>query len=54
MPERRTVATKDVTIFLERAGLSEERVNKMLDMYGASKQMYSPQLDVDFLIEEGR
>ncbi|MEO1288464.1 MAG: MBL fold metallo-hydrolase, partial [Chloroflexota bacterium] len=31
--ERRTVATKDVTIFLERAGLSQERVNKMLDMY---------------------
>ncbi|GAB5492392.1 MAG: MBL fold metallo-hydrolase [Phototrophicaceae bacterium] len=52
-PERRTVATKDVTIFLERAGLSEERVNKMLDMYGASKQMFTS-VDVDFLIEEGQ
>lgn len=51
--ERRTVATKDVTIFLERAGLSEERVNKMLEMYGASKQMFTS-VDVDFIIEEGQ
>lgn len=50
--ERRTVATKDVTIFLERAGLSQERVDKMLDMYGASKQLYQS-VEVDFMFEEG-
>ncbi|MGB7337760.1 MAG: MBL fold metallo-hydrolase [Phototrophicaceae bacterium] len=50
--ERRTVATKDVTIFLERAGLSQERVNKMLDMYGASKQLFTS-VTVDFMVEEG-
>lgn len=51
--ERRTVATKDVTIFLERAGLSQERVNKMLDMYGASKQLFTS-VKVDFMVEEGK
>lgn len=50
--ERRTVATKDVQIFMERAGLSEERVQKMLNMYGASKQMFKS-VDVDFTFEEG-
>lgn len=50
--ERRTVATKDVQIFMERAGLSQERVQKMLDMYGASKQLFKS-VDVDFTFEEG-
>lgn len=51
--ERRTVATKDVVVFMERAGLSPERVEKMILMYGASKQLFSS-VDVDFMVEEGK
>jgi len=50
--ERRTVATKDVVVFMERAGLSQERVDKMIGMYSASKQLFSS-VKVDFMIEEG-
>ncbi|MEL6309998.1 MAG: MBL fold metallo-hydrolase [Chloroflexota bacterium] len=52
-PERRTIATKDVMIFMERAGLSDDKVQKMLDMYGASKQLFQS-VKVDFMVEEGQ
>lgn len=51
--ERRTIATKDVTIFLKRAGLSDERVALMINMYGMSKQLYQSE-PVDFTVEEGQ
>lgn len=51
--ERRVVATKDVTIFLKRAGIPEERLPKLLEMYNFSKQHYQS-VQVDFLVEEGR
>lgn len=50
--ERRTVAKKDVVIFLERAGLSPERVEKMIIMYDFSKQLFKS-VNVDFTFEEG-
>jgi glyoxylase-like metal-dependent hydrolase (beta-lactamase superfamily II) len=51
--ERRVVATKDVTIFMKRAGVPEERLPKLLEMYNFSKQHYQS-VSVDFLVEEGR
>lgn len=51
--ERRTVATKDVTIFLKRAGIPEERLPSLLEMYNFSKQHYQS-VAVDFIVEEGR
>lgn len=51
--ERRTVATKDLTIFLERAGVREERLKQMIDMYNFSKQQFRS-VDVDFMVEEGQ
>jgi glyoxylase-like metal-dependent hydrolase (beta-lactamase superfamily II) len=51
--ERRTIATKDVTIFLQRAGVSAERLPSLLDMYNISKQHFHS-VQVDFLVEENR
>ena len=50
--ERRTVATKDLTIFLERAGVRDERRTDLLNMYGFSKQ-HVQSVAVDFTFEEG-
>lgn len=51
--ERVVVATKNLTIYLERAGLSSERMAQMLDMYGFSKQ-HVRSAGVDFVLEEGQ
>jgi glyoxylase-like metal-dependent hydrolase (beta-lactamase superfamily II) len=51
--ERVVVATKNLTIYLERAGLTGERLDKMLDMYGFSKQ-HVRSVAVDFALEEGK
>jgi glyoxylase-like metal-dependent hydrolase (beta-lactamase superfamily II) len=50
--ERRTIATKDVTIFMQRAGVPVERLPSLLEMYNLSKQHYHS-VQVDFLVEEG-
>jgi glyoxylase-like metal-dependent hydrolase (beta-lactamase superfamily II) len=50
--ERRLVANKDLTIFLERAGLNPERQAKMLDLYNWSKQ-HIKSIPVSFVVEEG-
>ena len=50
--ERVVVATKNLTIYLERAGLNSERMAQMLDMYGFSKQ-HVRSVGVDFVLEEG-
>lgn len=49
--ERVVVATKDLTIYLERAGVREERLDQLLDMYAFSKQ-YARSVPVGFMIEE--
>jgi glyoxylase-like metal-dependent hydrolase (beta-lactamase superfamily II) len=51
--ERVVVATKNLTIYLERAGLRGERLAQMLDMYGFSKQ-HIRSVGVDFVLEEGK
>ena len=51
--ERRTVATKDLMIFLERAGVSQSRLAKLNEMYNWSKQ-HVKSVPVDFLVEEGQ
>ena len=50
--ERRTIASKDVRIFLERAGVREERLKQLIDMYEFSKQQFQS-VNVDFMFEEG-
>lgn len=49
--ERRIVATKDLGIFLERAGVSAERQEKLMDMYGFSKE-HVKSVSVAFTVEE--
>lgn len=49
--ERRTVATKDLRIFLERAGVSQARMLKLMAMYGFTKQ-HVTSMPVDFTVEE--
>jgi len=51
--ERVVVATKNLSIYLERAGLSPERLAQMLDMYSFSKQ-HVRSVGVDFMLEEGQ
>ena len=51
--ERRLVATKDLMIFLERAGVSEHHLQKLKEMYNWSKQ-HVKSVKVDFLVEEGQ
>lgn len=50
--ERVAVATKNLTIYLQRAGVSAERMPQLLEMYGFSKQHFRS-VPVDFLLEEG-
>ena len=51
--ERRTVATKDLMIFLERAGVRQERREQLKEMYNWSKQ-HVRSVGVDFMVEEGQ
>lgn len=51
--ERRTVATKDLKIFMQRAGVREERLAQMIEMYNFSKQHFTS-VDVAFIVEEGQ
>lgn len=50
--ERVVVATKDLAIYLERAGVRDEHLKQLLSMYGFSKQ-HVRSVNVDFMIEEG-
>jgi glyoxylase-like metal-dependent hydrolase (beta-lactamase superfamily II) len=50
--ERLIVTTKNLHIFLERAGLSEDKVRKLLDMYKWSKDLFQA-AQVDFSFREG-
>lgn len=50
--ERVAVATKNLTIYLQRAGVSQERMPQLLDMYGFSKQHFRS-VAVDFTLNEG-
>lgn len=52
-PERVVVATRNLAIYLERAGLREERLAQMLEMYGFSKQHVQAIEKVDMLLEDG-
>jgi glyoxylase-like metal-dependent hydrolase (beta-lactamase superfamily II) len=49
--ERVIMATKDLTVYLERAGVPEERRSQMLDMYGFAKK-HVKSVHVDFSIDE--
>ncbi|MDQ7025527.1 MAG: MBL fold metallo-hydrolase [Anaerolineae bacterium] len=51
--ERRTVATKDLMIFFERAGVPQHRIQKLKEMYNWSKQ-HVKSVKVDFMVEEGQ
>lgn len=50
--ERVVVATKNLTIYLQRAGVSPERLPQLLDMYGFSKRHFRS-VSVDFMLQEG-
>lgn len=50
--ERVIVATKNLTIYLQRAGVREERLTGLLDMYSFSKK-HVRSVSVDFTLEEG-
>jgi len=50
--ERRIVVSKDLQVFLERAGLSRARVADMIEMNHWSKGLFRP-LHVDIVLEEG-
>lgn len=49
--ERRTIATKDLTIFLERSGVREKRITELIEMYNFSKQLFKS-VDVQFMVDE--
>lgn len=49
--ERVVVATKNLTIYLQRAGVREERLAELLNMYGFSKQ-HVRSVKVDFTMED--
>lgn len=51
--ERVVVATKNLTIYLERAGVRGDRLGQLLEMYGFSKR-HVRSVNVDFLLEEGQ
>jgi glyoxylase-like metal-dependent hydrolase (beta-lactamase superfamily II) len=51
--ERRIVATKDLMIFLERAGVAADHLQRLNDMYNWSKQ-HVKSVKVDFMVEEGQ
>jgi len=50
--ERVVVATKNLTIYLKRAGIEGQRLHDLLDMYGFSKQ-HVRSVKVDFTFEDG-
>lgn len=50
--ERVLVATKDLSIFLDRAGISQKRRNDLLQMYGFGKQ-HVRSVPVDFTFDDG-
>jgi len=50
--ERVVVATKDLSIFLERAGVQPDRMGELLKMYGFSKQ-HTSSVQVDFTFDDG-
>jgi glyoxylase-like metal-dependent hydrolase (beta-lactamase superfamily II) len=47
--ERRIVATKDLMIFLERAGVAADHLQRLNDMYNWSKQ-HVKSVKVDFMV----
>jgi glyoxylase-like metal-dependent hydrolase (beta-lactamase superfamily II) len=49
--ERRTVATKDLTIFLQRAGVRPDFILNLIEMYNFSKQHFTS-VAIDFMVEE--
>lgn len=49
--ERVIVATKDLRIYLERAGISEESRTQMMEMYGFAKK-HVRSVDVDFNLDD--
>jgi glyoxylase-like metal-dependent hydrolase (beta-lactamase superfamily II) len=51
--ERVVMASKQLRVFLQRAGVSSERQERLMQMYLAPKGRFSS-LPADFLIEEGR
>ena len=51
--ERRIVATKDLMIFLERAGVSVDHLPRLIEMYNWSKQ-HVKSVKVDFMVEDGQ
>ncbi len=50
--ERVVVSTKNLRVYLQRAGVSEKRIQDLLDMYGFAKRLITAE-PVDFLLEEG-
>lgn len=50
--ERVIVSTKNLRVYLQRAGVSNERVQNLLDMYGFAKRLITSET-VDFSLEEG-
>jgi glyoxylase-like metal-dependent hydrolase (beta-lactamase superfamily II) len=49
--ERVAIATKDLRIYLERAGIEEAARQELIDMYGFAKK-HIRSVDVDFSLEE--
>lgn len=49
--ERVVMATKDLRVYMERAGVPEEQRSTMIDMYGFAKK-HVKSLEVDFSIDE--
>jgi glyoxylase-like metal-dependent hydrolase (beta-lactamase superfamily II) len=50
--ERVVVATKNLRVYLQRAGVNEETISHLMDMYGFSKRLLKSE-QVSFLLEEG-
>lgn len=50
--ERVVVSTKNLRVYLQRAGVSEKRIQDLLNMYGFAKRLITSE-KVDFLLEEG-
>lgn len=50
--ERVIVSTKNLRVYLQRAGVSNERVQNLLDIYGFAKRLITSET-VDFSLEEG-
>lgn len=50
--ERVVVATKNLRVYLQRAGVSERSASKLMEMYGFAKRLLKSER-VDFLLEEG-